>query len=160
MPLANIGLNINLNKNIIFKEKINIDLKPFFDSHIINIRVYPGLNPEYYENLINENIIAVIVEAFGAGNFPSQNTAWVNFIEECVQSGKLVIIGSQSPHGKVDLELYKSAKAALNLGAISMQDMTFEAALVKLMILFGNYSDLEKIKSIFYTSIAGEITVY
>ena len=39
-----------------------------------------------------------------------------------------------------------------------MQDMTFEAALVKLMVLFGNTSDLEKIKTIFSSSIAGEIT--
>ena len=62
-------------------------------------------------------------------------------------------------HGKVDLELYKSAKEAKKSGAISMHDMTFETALVKLMILFGNYSDLEKIKSIFSSSIAGEITV-
>ena len=40
-----------------------------------------------------------------------------------------------------------------------MHDMTFESALVKLMILFGNYSDMEKIKSIFNTPIAGELTV-
>ena len=159
LPLATIGLNINLNNNIIFQDKININLKPVFDSRIVNIRVYPGLNPEYYKNLINENVKAVIIEAFGAGNFPSQNTAWINFIEKCIKSEKLVLIGSQSPHGKVDLELYKSAKAALNLGAISMQDMTFEAALVKLMILFGNYSDLNLIKRYFNTSIAGELSL-
>ncbi len=159
LPLATIGLNINLNKNIIFQNKININLKPKFDSHIINIRVYPGLNPDYYNNLINENIKAVIIEAFGAGNLPSQNIYWIKFIEKCIQANKLVIIGSQSLHGRVDLELYKSAKDALNAGALSMHDMTFETALVKLMILFGNYSDLNEVKKYFTSSIAGEISL-
>jgi L-asparaginase len=158
-PLATIGLNINLNKNLILQKQSNIQLKPFFDSNIINVRVYPGLNPDYYLKMINDKIKAVIIEGFGAGNFPDTDKKWVNFINKCIDAKILVVIGSQSLHGKVDLELYKSAKEAKKSGAISLNDMTFEAALVKLMILFGNYTDSEKIKSIFNSSIAGEVTV-
>jgi len=159
LPLATIGLNINLKKNLLINIKSDIQLQPNFDTNIINIRVFPGLNPDFYNQLINNKIKAVIIEGFGAGNFSSTNKSWLNFITKCVEANKLVVIGSQSLHGKVDLELYKSAKEAKKLGAISMHDMTFETALVKLMLLFGNYSDEEKIKTVFNTPIAGELTV-
>ena len=158
-PLATIGLNIKLNKTLLLQKQKDIQLKPVFDKNILHVRVFPGLNPEFYYDLVNDNIRAVVIEAFGAGNFPSKSSAWINFINKCTSSNKLVVIGSQSIHGMVDLELYASAKKAFNLGAISIHDMTFESALVKLMILFGNYTDLEKIKSIFNTPIAGEFTL-
>jgi L-asparaginase len=158
-PLATIGLNIKINNNIGLRNKTIIDLKPIFNSHMINIRIYPGLNPDFYMDLLNEKSKAVIIEGFGAGNFPSQNINWIKFIEKCIQANKLVIMGSQALHGKVDLELYKSAKEALKIGALSIHDMTFETALVKLMILFGNYSDTALIKKLFNSSIAGELTV-
>lgn len=158
-PLATIGLNISLNKNLLLQKQADIDLKPTFNSNILHIRIFPGLDANIMNSLINEGIKAVIIEAFGAGNYPSQSSAWINFIRGCIDSGKLVVIGSQSTHGKVDLELYSSAKEAYKAGAVSMQDMTFEAALVKLMILFGNYSDPEIVKSILNSSIAGEVSV-
>ena len=68
-------------------------------------------------------------------------------------------MGSQSSHGNTDLELYKSGKDAQTAGAISMRDMTIEAALVKLMLLLGNYNDLNEVKKYFNLSIAGEITL-
>ena len=158
-PLATIGLNIKLNNTLLLQKQTDIQLKPVFNKNILHIRVFPGSNPEYYYKLIHDNIVAVVIEAFGAGNFPSKNPDWINFIQNCTSSNKLVVIGSQSIHGMVDLELYASAKKAFKLGAISMHDMTFESALVKLMILFGNFSDLEKIKTIFNTPIAGEFTL-
>jgi L-asparaginase len=157
--LATIGLNIKLNRTLLLQKQADIKLKPTFDTNILHIRLFPGLNSEIFKDLANDKIRAVIIEAFGAGNFPSQSPDWINFIKYCEETGKLVTIGSQSIHGKVDLELYASAKEAFNSGAISMQDMTFEATLVKLMILLGNYSDREYIKNLFNTSLAGEITV-
>lgn len=157
-PLATIGLNIKINNNLILQKQSTIHLKPIFNSKILNIRVYPGLMPDYYHEVIN-NIKAIIIEGFGAGNFPAADKKWVNFINKCIDKNILVIMGSQALHGKVDLELYKSAKEAKQSGAISLKDMTFEAALVKLMVLFGNYSDIEKIKEFFNSSLAGEVTV-
>jgi L-asparaginase len=69
-----------------------------------------------------------------------------------------VCITSQSPHGKVDLELYETGKQALEAGAIGLTDMTLEAAIVKLMLLQGNFEAAVKIRSLLPVSLAGEVT--
>ncbi len=156
-PLATVGLNINLNKNNLFRDNRRVFLKPVFDRNILNIKIYPGLDPKYFDNSVLNKTRAIIVEGFGAGNLPSSEIDWIPFIKKCVMSDKVVVIGSQSPHGNIDLELYKSGKDAQTAGAISMHDMTFEAAVVKLMLLLGNFNDTKLIKENFNNSIAGEI---
>lgn len=156
-PLATVGLNINLNKNNLLKDQKEVFLKPAFDRNILNIKVYPGLDPKCFDKNILKKTKAIIIEGFGAGNLPSHEYNWIPFIEKCVKLEKVVVIGSQSPHGNIDLELYKSGKDAQTAGAISMHDMTFETAVVKLMLLFGNFTDLNLIKEYFNTSIAGEM---
>ena len=47
----------------------------------------------------------------------------------------------------------------LELGVIQGRDMTSEAAMTKLMWAIGQGYDQEKIKKLFETSLAGEITV-
>ena len=105
----------------------------------------------------HDNIRAVILQGFGAGNFPILNKNWLIFIETCVKEKILVIMGSQSAHGKVDLDLYKSGKLAREAGAISMGKMTMESGIVKLMLLLGNFAETGKILSLFQTDIAGEM---
>lgn len=157
-PLARVGLKINLNKKYLLTEYEYLPLNPIFSTNIINVRIYPGLNPDYLNIVINNNVKAIIIEGFGAGNIPSKINNWIPFIEKCVKADKIVVIGSQSPHGNIDLELYKSGKDAQSAGALSMRDMTFEAALVKLMLLLGNFSETELINKYFNLSIAGELS--
>ena len=67
-------------------------------------------------------------------------------------------MASQSPHGSVDLELYNCGRQAELAGAISLKDMTVEAAIVKLMLLSANFENQVKIESIMKQSIAGEVS--
>jgi len=158
-PLASVGLKINLHQKNLLNEIPTISLNPVFDTNILNIKVFPGLDPGCYENIIQSKTKAIIIEGFGAGNLPSKKNNWIPFIEKYVKRKKIVIIGSQSAHGNIDLELYKSGKDAQDAGALSLRDMTFEAALVKLMLLLGNFSDIEMVRQFFNVSIAGEITL-
>jgi len=158
-PLASVGLKINLHKNNLLNKNNKVLLDASFNSNILNIKVYPGLDPTCFESIISNNTKAILIEGFGAGNLPSGRNSWIPFIEKCINLGKIVIIGSQSFHGNIDLELYKNGKDAQSAGALSMHDMTFEAALVKLMLLLGNYSDLDTVKKYFSISIAGEMTL-
>ena len=65
---------------------------------------------------------------------------------------------SQSSHGKVNLQLYDCGRQAERAGAVSLGDMTGEAALVKLMLLQANFKDAKKVEKLMQTSLAGEIT--
>ena len=66
---------------------------------------------------------------------------------------------SQSPHGSVDLGLYASGRKAEKAGVISLRDMTVEAAIVKLMLLAGNFDDQTRIGELMQVSLAGEISI-
>jgi L-asparaginase len=156
-PLAKIGLNIQLFKQYFWQQPRKNDLKPLFNTQFTIIPVYPGLNPDSYQSILDSNIKSIILEAYGAGNLPVDSPDWIPFIEKTKIAGKSVFVISQSAHGAVDLELYLCGRRALEAGAISLGDMTLEAAIVKLMILQANENDQLKIEERMRQSIAGEI---
>ncbi len=157
-PLATIGLNVHVNAHYILQSKANVQLKSSFFKGILALRVFPGLDPKKFMPLLDNSLKAIILEGFGAGNLPGMTMDWVDFISVAVLKQKLVFIGSQSSHGTIDLQLYSCGQQAEQAGALSLGDMTIEAALVKLMILLANFEDLEKVKKYMMVSLAGEIT--
>lgn len=157
--LAKLGLNIQLNKEYFLTRKNNITLQPKFKTDIMVIPIFPGMDYKPYIRILEDEISAVILSGFGAGNVPEDNPDWIQFIDYATASKKLVFISSQSPHGTVDLDLYECGRKALEAGAVSLKDMTLEAALVKLMLCNGNFQDRIKIKRMMPVPIAGEVTV-
>jgi L-asparaginase/Glu-tRNA(Gln) amidotransferase subunit D len=155
--LASIGLNIQLHPHNFLKAKQKQVFKPVFDSALIVIQIYPGLEPEIYRFILTTSVRAVLLLGYGVGNLPNLKPNWLNFIAALGSAGKLVFIGSQSVHGQVDMHLYEFGKQAEKLGCISLQDMTTEAALVKIMLLLGNFADTQSIRKYFSSPIAGEV---
>jgi L-asparaginase len=155
--LASIGLNIQLHPHNFLRTKQRSLLKPVFDSGLMVIQIYPGLEPDLYRFVFNSGVRAVLLLGYGVGNLPNLKPNWLKFIAGLLETGKLVFIGSQSVHGQVDMHLYEFGKQAEKLGCISLQDMTTEAALVKLMLLLGNFDDPRMIKKYFSLPLAGEL---
>ena len=120
--------------------------------------VYPGLNPEIYHQLLTESVEALVIEGFGSGNLPAKNSDWIEFISMAINRGILVYLGSQSPHGRTDLEIYACGQQAQEAGALSLGDMTKEAGLLKLMLLLGNGYGIEEVRQLMDKSLAGELT--
>lgn len=154
--LAEIGIDINL---LIQQEKPSADLKcnPVFDNSLHVIKIYPGLNPEMLNGLDLEKIDAVIFETFGSGNFPVEGgSSLLPFMETCQSNSCQVIITSQAPYDSVDLNLYKSGRAAKRIGALGAGDMTIEATVTKTMYLLGCGLADDEFKSQFEQNVAGE----
>ena len=158
-PLATVGLNVTVYDHYLLKHKDGIELIAQFDSRIQTIKIFPGLDLKPYNSLFDTNLRAIILEGLGAGNLPALSSEWMDFIADLKALGILVFMSSQSPHGSVDLELYSSGRQAKSAGAISLKDMTIEAALVKLMLLMRNFDDQPKIAELMQIPLAGEITV-
>jgi L-asparaginase/Glu-tRNA(Gln) amidotransferase subunit D len=116
-----------------------------FARDVVRVPVVPGLDPEVFAKV---PVRGVLLEGFGTGNVPTAE-GWVARIEAWRRQGVLVVLGSQCVDGPVDPSLYRSGQRALDAGAVSIGDMTPEAALVKLMWCLGN--DLP-----FTAPIAGE----
>jgi L-asparaginase len=59
--------------------------------------------------------------------------------------------------GEVDMSKYETGKVLMDLGVISGKDITSEAALTKMMVVLGNFSDDATIRKLLSSSIRGEM---
>ncbi len=124
---------------------------------VLLISFYPGLDFSFYITLVkNSKVKGIVIEAYGSGNIPSDNRTLDNLFSEAAKHGIVVVVCSQSPVGKVNLELYEAAEKAGRYGLISGGDMTKEAALVKLMVALGRFQTREEVKDFMLHNIAGE----
>jgi L-asparaginase len=157
-PIAEIGLNIQLN---VQPKKI---LPPFenrakFSNKIFVFTVHPSLNTSYLDCLDLSKLDAIIVRAFGSGNFPMKGEFnLLPFFEKCREQGVIVAMVSQADFDAVDLSKYPAGRSAIKAGAVSGRDMTLEAALTKLMYLTAQETSKSEVEKLFQENIAGELT--
>jgi len=64
---------------------------------------------------------------------------------------------SQCIYGEVNMHVYSTGRKLLTAGVISAGDMLPETAFVKLIWTLGQTDDLNEVKSVMQTNIAGEI---
>jgi len=97
----------------------------------------------------------IIIEGTGLGHV---STEWVPLIKTATDAGIPVVLTSQCVSGRVCDRVYDTGRDILKAGAIEAEDMLSEVALVKLMWVLGQTGDMEKVKGLMQTNIAGEIT--
>jgi L-asparaginase len=156
-PLAEVGIEICLASDLILQKGATLSGKPGFRDSVLVLKLHPGLSPSFLKDIDLSKIEAVIIEAFGSGNMPMKGPYnMLPFIESCREADIHVIVTSQAAYDSVDLNLYKSGRAAQALGAISAGDMTMESAVTKAMHLLALDLAEYDFKLQFERSIAGE----
>lgn len=155
--LASSGVEIEVNK-LVLKKQGAPEWSFDFDSSIVLIKVFPGLDSKIYENLVlSEKVKAIIIEGFGSGNIPELDTKWLSLIQNLKKLKKLVVITSQCNHGLVKLDSYENGLRALEAGAISCSDITSEACVVKIMFFLSKKFDYQELKKEMQHSYCGEL---
>ncbi len=97
----------------------------------------------------------IVIEGTGLGHV---STEWIPLIKTATDAGIPVVMTSQCISGRVCDRVYDTGRDILKAGAIEGEDMLPEVALVKLMWALGQAADVEKVKGMMRTNIAGEIT--
>lgn len=157
-PLAEIGLHIELRDTLLPPSDQNFRIAPQFDDRLLLLKSFPGLNSSHITPDWSQ-LKAVVLEAFGSGNFPLKDPEGIwSLLEKGFQHDILIIITSQAPYDSVDLTKYESGRRALDYGALGAGDMTVEATITKLMHLLGQSDDSDYVRTHFQKPIAGEIT--
>jgi L-asparaginase/Glu-tRNA(Gln) amidotransferase subunit D len=129
-------------------------LKANFSGRILMIKPYPGLN---YDRFNLSGVDAVLHDLYHSGTACTsaqwgENYSLVEFIKRCKKQGLKVYL---APVNK-SANAYQSTRALINQGAEMIWNMSIEAAYVKLMLAYGNYSDGQQIITFLDMDIAGE----
>lgn len=142
--------------------KINNDSTKFYsniNSNVFLLKITPATNPNIIDILIDAKVEGIVIEAFGAGGLQFIRRDFISKLEEANKKNIPIVVCSQCLYESSNFNIYEVGKKALSTGVIEALDMTTEAAVTKLMWALGQTSNIEKIKKIFKTNIAGEIAL-
>lgn len=156
--LAEAGVNLQFYQNYILKvPKEPLKLSTSFNSNIGVLKLYPGITIQAVHAITRSSVNAIVLEAFGSGN---TNTAkwFVESLEEATKNGKIIVDITQCKRGSVHMGQYETSKQLQKMGVISGYDITFEAAVTKLMYLIGQNLPIVQCKALMEQSLRGELT--
>jgi L-asparaginase len=157
-PLAEAGVHMNFNGNALPIPHVPLIYSDKFSSDVRVIKLYPGISPEGIEHTLNFGTVrGVVLETYGAGN-ASRNEPFLNVWRRAIERGIVVLNISQCTTGRVEQGKYSTSAAFKEMGVVSGTDMIFEAAVVKLMFLLGNFSEPKMIREMLEKSIVGELS--
>ena len=139
-------------------EKVVADTK--FEEKTALLKVYPGSDPDVLEYFATKKYRGIVIEGTGLGHVPTQNIkTWIPKIKNLIRDGIAVAVTSQTIYGRVNPNVYTNLRILYHeAGAIPCEDMLPEVAYVKLGWVLGHTKDLDEVRKIMLTNIAGEIT--
>ncbi|MDX9845479.1 MAG: type I asparaginase [Tenuifilaceae bacterium] len=129
-----------------------------FETSIAVLPLFPGITPSVVDAVLDtKGVKAVILQTFGSGNGPSSEW-FLRRIKKAVNEGILIFNVTQCKAGGVDMDKYDNGLRLKKAGVISGKDITFEAAVAKLMFLLGQNLSFQELQSKVQDSISGEIS--
>ncbi len=159
--LASIGLGIHFNRASLWRnDSRNMPLKVQYemDDNLVMLDLFPGISRKVVEHVLNApGLKGVVMKSFGAGNAPADEW-FLDAVRQTVERGIVVVNITQCPNGCVHPQLYAAGLNLAKVGVVSGRDMTSEAAITKLMYLFGRGLSPDRVKEYLNMPLRGEMS--
>jgi L-asparaginase len=158
-PLAQSGVSLEVSKSLLWRPKKG--KKTVFhkkmNAQIGILKLFPGINQSFVHAVLGtQGLKALVLETYGAGNAPTSDW-FLSALSKAVKNGLIVINVTQCPGGSVLMGQYEASLALENIQLINGKDISTEAALAKLMYLLGSGVSTDSFKTIYETSLRGEM---
>jgi len=139
-------------------------LKNGFSDKVALVKAHPGMKSELISSLKCKGLV---IEGTGLGHIPmmsygdaatAKNLSILKAVKDFLKTG-LVFMTSQTIDGRVNMNVYETARDLLDLGVLgNLQNILPETAYAKLVWALGNSKSLDEAKKLMNTNIAGEFT--
>ena len=157
--LASIAIDINYFPQRILPYRADATLVSHrnMDCNMLVLSLFPGIKESTVRTMLETpGLKGVVMRTFGSGNAPTSH--WLTLLlKEYVDRGLVIVNITQCAGGNVVMNRYETGLHLQNIGVISGHDSTVEAALTKLMRLFGDGLSAGEVKKMMQISLAGEI---
>ena len=161
-PLAEAGIHIKYHHPLIrypevWGKSLKVHTQTCCDLAII--KLFPGIEEKTVAAILGiKGLRAVILESYGSGNAPT--LPWlISALEQAILRGVIIYNVTQCQAGSVAMETYATGVLLKQAGVLSGYDITTEAAVAKLILLTGQFSDNTLITEIIDRNMRGEITI-
>ena len=160
-PLVESGVHLKVDHAHLRKSPAR--KKPFkvhkeMDDNVAILKLFPGLNEKVLNTMLNtKGLKALVLETYGAGNAPTDGW-FLNALENAVSSGLHIINVTQCSGGSTAMGHYQTSKRLESMQVIDGKDITTEAAIAKAMYLLGAHISDRLFKTVFETSLRGEMS--
>ncbi len=158
--LAEVGIYIKYNKNIILKPNFKkLKVHKHMETGVAVLKLFPGISANFVQSFLSiPSLKAIVLESFGSGNAPSESW-FLDPLYAAISKGVIILNVTQCMTGAVKHGKYETSIKLNDIGIISGRDITTEAALTKLMYLFGEGHGRNEIVKLLQMSLRGEVTI-
>lgn len=145
-----------LDREVQYKKRHDGDIKlqDSLETNVAFIKSYPGISGDLIDYHVDKGYKGILLEGTGLGHCPDYI---IPSLERAEESEIPVVMASQCVYGEVNMHVYSTGRKLISAGVISAGDMLPETAYVKLIWALGQTDDLQEVKKIMQTNIAGEI---
>ena len=157
--LAKAGVHITYQPHLVHYSDPNapLILHAQFDQNVAVLKLFPGIQQPVVRALLRtRGLKGVVLETFGAGNAPSDKWLYRE-LKTAVDRGIIIVNKTQCNTGSVEMGLYAVSLNLMKAGVLSGHDITTEALLTKMMLVFGE--DPEHAKELLSRDFCGEMTI-
>lgn len=159
-PLAESGVHLKFNENLTYPslEAKKLIVRKKLEHNIVILKLFPSITENVVKSILEiKGLKGVVLETYGSGNAPTEEW-FISLLKHAIERGIYIIDVTQCVGGSVILSHYETSVELEKIGVINGKDITTESAVAKLMYLLGEKIDKKDFKTVFETSLRGEIS--
>ena len=132
-----------------------VTIQTSFEEGVSIVYYYPNMKPDIIESLVDNGYRGIVIAGTGLGHV---NKPLYPALEYARERGVVVYMTVQTLWGYVQMYVYETGREMMELGVVPMANMLPEVAYMKLGWALGQTSDIQEVRRIMFTPVAGEIT--